>query len=291
MTPKCCPHCDDKEHSHLVCPKIIRHGSYYRTSDSKVISRFLCFNCKRSFSHATFSECYRQKKRQKNEPLRRLLASGVSLRRASRLLRLHRKTVVRKFLFLGIQCDFHLFENNFDQPRSKKIEFDDLETFEHSKCKPLSITLAVESGSRRVLGFSVSKMRAKGLLIHKAKKYEPRWDTRTSGRRQLFQKIQGLVEEDVFIKSDQNPHYERDVKEFFPKSKYVQFPGQRGAKTGQGELKKIGFDPLFSLNHTCAKMRADINRLIRKTWCTTKKAENLYYHLAIFADYHNQNLV
>lgn len=291
MTPKCCPHCEDKEISIVVCPKIIRHGSYYRTSDSKVISRFRCLNCKRSFSHATFNECYRQKKRQKNEPLRRLLASGVSLRRAARLLQLHRKTVVRKFLFLGGKCDFLFIEKNFDHPKSKQIEFDDLETFEHSKCKPLSITLAVESGTRRILGFSVSKTRAKGLLIHKAKKYEPRWDTRTQGRRELFQKIQGLVEEQVVIKSDQNPHYEKDVKEFFPRARYLKFSGQRGAKTGQGELKKIVFDPLFSLNHTCAKMRADMNRLIRRTWCTTKKAENLYFHLAIFANYHNQHLV
>jgi len=32
--------------------------------------------------------------------------------------------------------------------------------------------------------------------------------------------------------------------------------GRRGSIAGQGELKKIGFDPLFSLNHTCAMLRA-----------------------------------
>jgi hypothetical protein len=58
--------------------------------------------------------------------------------------------------------------------------------------------------------------------------------------------------------------------------------------TGQGELKVGGFDPIFSLNHTCAMLRANINRLFRKTWCTTKKMEMLEHHLAIYALYHNE---
>ncbi|MEQ1722809.1 MAG: hypothetical protein ABL930_06505, partial [Pseudobdellovibrio sp.] len=58
----------------------------------------------------------------------------------------------------------------------------------------------------------------------------------------------------------------------------------------QGELKKIGFDPLFSLNHTCAMMRAKVSRLIRRTWNTTKKPERLSEHLALAVLHHNLNL-
>ena len=60
--------------------------------------------------------------------------------------------------------------------------------------------------------------------------------------------------------------------------------------TGQGELKKVVYDPIFSLNHTCAMLRANINRLVRKTWCTTKKPERLAMHITLYALYHNLNL-
>jgi hypothetical protein len=36
--------------------------------------------------------------------------------------------------------------------------------------------------------------------------------------------------------------------------------------------------------------RARINRLIRKTWCTTKKLDRLADHIAIYADFHNEYL-
>ena len=55
---------------------------------------------------------------------------------------------------------------------------------------------------------------------------------------------------------------------------------QKGA-CKQGELKKRGKDPLFYINHTLAMLRANVNRLIRKTWCTTKDPAQLIYHLAI----------
>jgi len=40
--------------------------------------------------------------------------------------------------------------------------FDDMEAFEHSKCKPVSITVAVEEGGRLILKTSASQVPAKG---------------------------------------------------------------------------------------------------------------------------------
>jgi hypothetical protein len=199
--------------------------------------------------------------------------------------------VKRKFLFLGMHSLLELRKFNLRFPKADIVEFDDLETFEHSRCKPLSVTLAVEGKTRRVLGFSVSSMPAKGLLTRRAlKKYGRRKDDRAQGRKNLFCSLRGLVKEDALMKSDQNPHYPNDVKEHFPRAIHLAYKGRAGANTGQGELKKVQFDPLFSLNHTCAKMRDDVNRLARKTWATTKKAERLRLHLAIYFLYHNRSL-
>jgi hypothetical protein len=244
------------------------------------------------FSHATRNPCYRQNKRQINEPLRRLLCSGNSQRRLAYLLGVNRKTIVRKFLFLARLAEAQLENWNSELHPASIVEFDDLETFEHSKCKPLSVTLAVEHKSRRILGFTVSQMPAKGLLSKRAlKKYGPRRDERSKGRADLFQKISRFVIDKALIKSDENPHYPKDVKRYFPQCTHQVHKGQRGSLGGQGELKKIGFDPLFSLNHTCAMLRANINRLFRKTWCTTKKKDRLYAHIALYAVFHNQTLL
>ena len=268
-----------------------RAGKYYRRSDSTTIQRFRCRECKSGFSRATFQACYRQKKRQKNALLRELLCSGVSQRRAARILRIHRTTVVRKFLFLALEATYELRAGNIRKPKSKIVEFDDLETFEKTKCKPLSVTIAVESKSRRILAFSISRMGAKGPLAEKARaKYGPRSDERRFGRRQMFKELKPLLHEDLTLISDSNPHYPEDVKRFFPHARHKTVMGKRGSSGGQGELKKTKFDPIFSLNHTCAMLRANINRLFRKTWCTTKRADRLFAHLTLYAAYHNQHL-
>ncbi len=270
----------------------VRAGKFYRRSDSTFVQRFRCLDCHRTFSRATFQSCYWQKKRQKNELLRRLLVSGVSQRRCAKILNLDRKTVVRKFLFLSLDAIFYLRRGNLLCHKSRVIEFDDLETFESTKCKPLSVTLAVESRTRRILGVAVSRMPAKGRLIHKAKRrYGHRADDRAMGRAVLFRELRDLIHEDAVIKSDSNPHYPADVKRHFPRAKHVTYLGQRGSLGGQGELKKTRFDPLFSLNHTCAMFRANINRLFRKTWCTTKRSDRLYAHLALYAQFHNESLL
>jgi hypothetical protein len=266
-------------------------GQFYRRSDSTWVQRYRCRSCRTSFSNATFHSCYRQKKRNKNLILRKLLCSGISQRRCAEILHLNRTTVVRKFLFLALEAEFFVRSFNLARPLAHTIEFDDLETIEHTKLKPLSVTLAVESGTRRILAVAVSRMPAKGLIAKRAReKYGVRVDERAEGRERLFSDLKAVVSEKVVLKSDENPHYEADVKRHFPDSLHLCCKGKRGSLSGQGELKKVRFDPIFSLNHTCAMLRANINRLFRKTWCTTKRSDRLYRHLMLYAQFHNERL-
>ncbi len=287
-----CPYCSVQTLSSDLRLKIVRVGWFRRKSDCKWIQRYRCLECRKHFSSAIFHPCYRQKKRSFNSKINKELCSGVSIRRIAKNLNLSRTTVSRKFIFLGLRAQTELLVHNRGLVKAEIVEFDDLETFEHTKCKPLSITLAVEHKKRRILGFEVSRMPAKGKLTRIAfKKYGLRKDERTQGRRRLFKNLQPIVSENATFKSDQNPHYPRDLERQFPLSTHESHKGQRGSIVGQGELKKIRFDPLFSLNHTCAMLRANINRLIRRTWCTTKIPENLALHIAIYANFHNKLLI
>jgi hypothetical protein len=245
-----------------------------------------------TFSQATFQKCFRQRKRHLNGEILKLLCSGVSQRRLALLLGIDRKTVVRKFLFLSLRIR-DLNKRKFENLKPvEHIQFDDLETFEHTKCKPLSVTLAVDQKTRRILGFRVSQMPAKGHLARVSlKKYGPRRDFRSEGRKSLFAKLSEKLLPEGTIDSDSSPHYSEDVKRFFLNANHRAFLGQRGAIVGQGELKKVRFDPLFSINHTFAMLRANINRLYRKTWCTTKVPQRLSCHIELYAYYHNEVLL
>ena len=157
----------------------IKYGFFVRKSDSRRLQRYKCLDCNFIFSNATFHECYRQKKRKINPRVNQFLCSGVSQRRCAILLKVNRKTVVRKFLFLSMIARFYNHKHLAFRSEVSEIQFDDLETIEHTKLKPLSVTMAVERSSREKLGFKVAQMPAKGLLAKKSvKKYGFRVDQR-----------------------------------------------------------------------------------------------------------------
>ena len=288
MTLKC-PHCCPLPCFSSEFRTIRRIGRFWRKSDGRWISRFLCLLCERGFSQSTTHPCYRQNKRHKNLIVRRLLCAGVSQREASRVTGLNRKTIVRKLLYWERLSEIELERSNQENPNTLEVQFDELETFEHTKCKPLSVPLMVDAKTRRVIGFEVCKMPAKGKLAAMArKKYGFRVDERAKARSSLFLRVKKHLSDNVMIRSDSNPHDPKTIQKHFPKARHQTIQGKRGAITGFGELKKTQFDPLFSLNHTCAMMRAHINRLMRKTWCTTKDPIMLKKHLEIYVCYHNQ---
>lgn len=291
------PQCPDSEcrsrFPSLLSRRVIRKGSFFRRSDGQWIPRYRCLRCQKSFSSAIRSPCYRQKKRKLNHRIYLLLNSGVSQRRVAIVLGVNRKTVVRKMRFLALQArsEHELWLKSLEREPLFSVQFDDLETSEHSKCKPLSVALAIQPESRKILGFQVSRMPAKGHLARVAvEKYGPRPDERGKGWDALFSSLSSVVHPEACWLSDENPHYPRHLKRHHPRSTHQTVKGQRGCIAGQGELKKIGFDPLFSLNHTCAMLRANLNRLFRKTWCTTKTQAGLIDHLSLYVSFHNHRL-
>jgi len=235
-----------------------------------------------------------QKKRRINAPLYKLLVSGVSQRRAACILHVHPITIKRRFLFLADQARLKqqvYLKTLYIESKVSFVQFDEMESFEHSKCKPLSIPLAVDEKSRKILGFTVCSMPAKGYLAKIAQiKYGYRIDERTHGMHKLMQNIKPYVNDRARFLSDMKVTYPFFIRRHYPKSCHDVVKGKRGCIVGQGELKKGGYDPLFALNHTAAMIRANVNRLFRRTWCTTKKATHLAGHLWIYMDYHNRAL-
>lgn len=267
-----------------------KDGRFYRRSESRFIQRFRCSSCGKRYSHATNALEFGQKKRRLNSEVKNLFCMGLSQRGIARFLKISRLTVERKMIYLAKKAN--LSQEKFLKSirgKVKHMQFDDMISVEHTKMKPLTISLAVDVGTRVILGARVAPIGAFGhLAVPSRKRYGPRPNRHKVALNELFQRIHPTLARFPKIESDEHKFYPEFVRKYAPKSEYIRHKGGRGAIVGQGELKKLVYDPLFILNHTCAMLRANINRLFRKTWCTTKKPERLQMHLDIFIDYYNQ---
>ena len=213
----------------------------------------------------------------------------MSLRRIAKGFKINRKTVVRKFKHLA-----QLARLNQEKRLSKLnavdlVQMDEMETFEHSKCKPLSIALAVVPGTRIILGARASVMPAKGPLADVSrKKYGPRQDDRKREFQTVLNIIKPVATADLWLVSDKKSVYPNWIREVLPEATHFKTKGRRGCIAGYGEMKDGGRDPLFYLNHTAATIRDNLARMLRRTWCGTKVLASLQDALDLHSDYHNE---
>lgn len=211
------------------------------------------------------------------------------MRQIAREFSINRKTVQRRFLWLAEQARNKHKKRLASLKNVNFIQVDEMETHEHTKCKPLSIAVAVAPGSRLILGANAAQMPANGVLAEiSRKKYGPRRDDRRQAFKDLLQSIKPALSTDVWVFSDKKSAYPAWIRETLPTSLHFRAKGKRGCIAGYGELKKTGFDPLFWLNHNAAMIRDALARMLRRTWCNTKQLYFLQQALDIQVNYHNE---
>lgn len=280
-----CPFC-------LVDTKVWRRGRFLRTAGHAArIQRYQCRRCRRWFSDQTVALTYREKKPHVNQRLFRMLATGVSQRACAAYLGIHPITVARKLVRQGRLARSHMRRLAEERPVAGTVVFDEMETSEHTKMKPLSIAIAVDETTRRILAIEVASMPAKGRLAAKSRlKYGWRPDHRHRALEAMCREILRACPDIKEVKSDACPRYPIIVKKHLPGVEHTTFISRRACVVGQGELKATGRDPLFSLNHTAAMVRDNTKTMSRRTWCTTKRPDRLQYLLYIYAWRHQQRL-
>ena len=278
-----CPNC---QNSLLV----IKKGYFQRknTPDEKR-QRFLCKGCRSWFSQTSGFLDEGQKRPDLHHPIFMLLISGVSQRRAAKLCSTTQITVARKLVRMAKFAQIAHEARLVGMKKSVKTAiFDEMEAFEHSKCKPVAIAVAVEEGSRIILSAVAASMPAKGhLAAISRRRYGKRVDRRKHALDKALATISRVASADLLVKSDQCPRYPGLVRKHLPGVEHKTFKGRRGCVVGQGELKAGGRDPLFSLNHSCAMVRDNVKCLSRRTWCTTKRVDRLQCRLDLYVGAHN----
>jgi transposase-like protein len=263
--------------------RFIRKGFFRISHNSQKVRRFQCKACKKTFSSRTFNITYRQHLPHLNEMIYRLHCEGSSIRAIARVLKIHRRTVCQKLLWL-----FENLKAFHSVPETKILYFDEMESLEHTKMKPLTIPLFVNE-RYEILAIRVGQIPAKGRLARiSVKKYGLRRNESQMLLGQCFQEIKKSLPEIPMIFSDKKPAYPGLVRKFYPESQHLQYSRKDEEKAPLHEKKqKQQFQPLFALNQRCAKIRSDLKRMVRRTWCTTKLAGNLEKFLQIYAVYNN----
>ena len=175
------------------------------------------------------------------------------MRRAAILLRVSKNTVAARLPCLGKQAQAEHERWLASCTGIEHVQVDDLITLEHTKCKPLSVCVAVCAQDRFILGVGVARIPASGPLAAVSRaKYGARPDESRLMRRELFGTLSGSVAQQALFETDGLQQYSTLIQQFFPQATHQIHPSIRGCVTGQGELKKARFDPLFSVNHTLA---------------------------------------
>ena len=187
-----------------------------------------------------------QKKRHLNHACMMMLNSLVSMRRIARVLNINPKTVARKLTFLGQTLHKKMATQDFSHV--SHIQFDELQTIEHTKLKPLSVAMAVSTKDRRIIGFRVASMPATGhLATLSRKKYGNRPDHRRREFAALCQDIQPRLPGLHIPLNRTSVHSTSPSYPVCFQGQALQFKGKKGSIAGQGELKKWSATLSFAL--------------------------------------------
>jgi transposase-like protein len=259
----------------------IKKGYFKTKWNAQPVPRYRCKKCGKFFSSHTLRPTAGQKKPHLNHEIYKLYASGMTQKRLAQVLGCNPKTVARKVLFIAWEARKH-HESVVAKGglQTSYAQFDEMETFEHTRLKPLSIALAVRGKTGEIVEARVAEMNCHGKSASTSqRKYGWRTDTRDAAREDVFKMLNKCRKSTLTIISDAKTDYPKLAKKLIPDVTFVQVPS-RVAKAG-------GPDKMFTLNYTAAKIRNDLSRMARKTWVTTKKAEMLQAHLDLYIAWNN----
>ena len=271
------------------------HGFYRSMALGRLIARFRCAGCRRTFSYATFRYSYRQKKPHLDAVLMRMLCSGVSLRGAARLLGINRKTVFHKLRRLARHSDrLHQLLIQSRLPAGS-FQLDELETFEANRFQPVTVPVLIEKDSYFVVATATAPLRRKGRMTPRQKKMRARHEALHGRRpsqsdaavttclRYLKPRVgtarNSQADARIVLESDRKPSYARIARKLLGASlKHL---------THDSRARRDRGNPLFPINHTNAMLRYCLARLRRRTWCVTRLRNWLQLALNMYTGWFN----
>lgn len=273
--PPRCPFEDCSNHRDPAPKFFYHHGVYKPRCRPRPVPRFFCKACERTFSRQTFRADYWDKKPHQNEPLMKLLVSGVGLRQSGRMLPMARSCVELKARKLARHAAHLNLRLRGQLPEPTCLQLDEIETYEgRRRERPLTMPIILEPWSRfLVWGESAplapkGRMSAKRLIANQQEidRSGPRIGQSNEVVRRALQRAAELVKEAkaIWIETDEKTTYPKLIREAF-RGKAIHH------STVSSELERDVKNPLFPINQMEAIARDLMGRLRRNSWLVSKK--------------------
>jgi transposase-like protein len=278
ISPTFCPYPDcDKAHFRYQ-----RRGSFRRACDGRLVPRYHCLQCRRSFSSQTFRVDFRHHRPQLNQPILLGFVSKVTMRQLARTLGCNLKTVAHRLELFGKQAKAGQAERLRAHPHALSehpfFVFDELETFEQNRRgKPLTVPVLVQAGSRFIVDIQVGMLPPR----RKDRGYAPRPHESKRKVRRCLVRLKRLLlpQTPIHFVSDKKPTYPRILGRVFGKHFVHEQVDSKAVRNRK--------NPLFLVNHTLAMLRDGLSRLVRRTWAHAKRRERLEDQLWIYLAWRN----
>ena len=266
----------------LMCPKCFsedysKKGWRKNKKESKKIRQYQCKACNARFTINSLKDTKKQHKPQLNDRIMVLYCEGNTLRGMARILGVTYQTIVRKWRFMAGKARIRHEVALQGEIVTKYIQFDQMETFEHTKEKPLGIALSIRPKTGQILSAKVCRIPIRALTIAKSKsqQYNKKTDRKEAFAKMLYETSQAINKDGYSVMAcDGDREIVKLAKIFCPDSVV--------------KAHKHDYSAMWRLNHTCAKLRHHLSRLTRKTWATTKDMKFLQMHLDLFIAYQNK---
>src|SRR5262245_59486761 len=164
FTPTQCPRIGCANHARPLPRFFKRHGRYHPKCRNHAVERFRGRACKGTFSRQTCRADYRQRKPHINTTFFHLMVNCVGQRQAASVLGVARRTVERRFVWLGLHCrGFH--RNHLERAVLEgPFQLDEFESFESNRYQPLTIPVLIDRRTLFVVGSAVAPLRRKGRM-------------------------------------------------------------------------------------------------------------------------------
>lgn len=292
--PSYCPRPDCSAHRRGAPFRWRRRGTYTRLCDGRVVPRFRCLDCGRSFSSQTFRLDYRLKRPLLHLRVFEHLASKVTLRQMSRVLGTKRRTVEHRLDLLGGHC------RELHQAALRRLReagglagtfvFDELETYEHDRhLRPLTVPVLVHRESLFVLHAGVAPLPSRRPVPPRKRRALARLEReegrRESGSRRAVERAFEVLGE--VLGAPGRATLVSDRKSSYPGTLRREVGGGLAHERVSSREKRNRANPLFAVNLTLAMLRDGISRLVRRTWAASKRAWRLEHHLWVWMAFRN----
>ena len=262
----------------LKCPKCQsknkKKKGFMKTKFAKT-QVYQCKDCGRKYTKRNDSINYRKRKQYLRRKITKLYCERMSLNGIARVLGVNIKTVVRYFREnskLSKQANKKRIVKG--ELLTSYVQFDQLETYEHTKRKPVGIQVSIRHKTGEIISAKAGYIPIRALAVSKT--YSEEWNKKavnsTHTLKMLLETKKVLNRNSATITCDQDKGQVGVLKELYKDPFITLAPSSR-------EHKKI--DRVFR------RMRQDISRLGRRTLSTTKDIKQLQNHLDLYIKYNN----